>query len=155
MRKLCSLISALLLLAGLLAACSGHNLPSLSESKKQKIDEAWNAKYNAHIQWNDPVPRATDGMRYYGTYDGYDILYLSGQELWASGIQIGNNSFCSLTDFVLYAHKDGEIRRLSGVYNDGLIGDESIAKVGKVHQEYSQLIYSFSDYYGSIFKWWR
>ena len=140
MRKLCSLILALLLLAGLLAACSGHNLPTLSESKRLEIGDAWFTQSGFPLTWHslDSAMEKYNGARYYGSYGQYDVLFISKAVVIAPPspykVTIGTEAFTHTEPFELYAYRNGEFSPLIGIYGNGLISDAELAEIAKLHR---------------------
>lgn len=75
----------------------------------------------------------SSGVRYYGTYEGYDIVFQQTQLTAVTTKTIAGQAFTHGSSFVLYAHKDGNLLMLSDVYEDGLISKESISFAREYH----------------------
>ena len=75
------------------------------------------------------------GYRYYGTYEGYDIVFQATQLTAATTKAIAGQAFTHSSSFILYAHKDGNLLMLSDVYKDGLISKESITAAREYHNQ--------------------
>lgn len=154
MRKFIALILVALLSVSLLAACS-PSFPELSDSKAQEISDKLQSEYpQGLVAWSEPKKDDRGTLRYYGTYEGYDILFYCGSGMLAaiSGKTIGKSSFSHPQSFSLLAYKDGEFRSLEEIYDEGLISDESVAKAADTHREYSKIVYSYTDAFDS-FDW--
>ena len=101
---------------------------STHEGKIQKLQRAWFAKHGT-------VPSFSEKgvLRYYGRFDGYDIVFEYGMLTAISSETIAGYKFENSNTFMLYAIKDGEFHILRNVYADGLIGKESIKQIWKIH----------------------
>ena len=89
------------------------------------------------------------GVQYYGTFGGYDIvlapMFSAGMgEGWR---RIGNYSFKYGDSFVLYAYKNGVVRPLSEVYNEGLLDDEQIGLIDRCYERFSNEIYPYWEHF--------
>lgn len=131
-----------------------YGFPTFHAEKRQTISDAISALGHDSPNWCDPAMGEIDFTRYYGTYEGYDILLacdLGPSSVWP--IRIGSTTFRHKTPFRLYAHKDGVIRSLEELYADGLIRDESVAKAANVHQQYCEMLYMDRNGYDPDFAW--
>lgn len=137
MRKLCTVLLTLILLVSTLAACAGSQSGTL-EGRKKDIEKAWLAKDGTELVWD-----STDaaGARHYGTYNGYDILFIPKPTMNPGPIITSlrfswDTIFVSSEPFRLYAYQDGEFRGLFYVYQDGLISDEQLSQIVLTHRVY-------------------
>lgn len=107
-------------------------LPDLDDStyegRIQKLQRAWFAKHGT-------VPSFSEKgiLRYYGRFDGYDIVFEYGMLTAISSETIAGYKFENPNSFMLYAIKDGEFYILKNVYADGLIYEKSIEQIWKIH----------------------
>ncbi len=135
----------------------------LSDEEKEKVLEAVTEYYVAHypegytqLFWHGGYPHRngdkpteellcyTGGIRYYGTYNGYDIVIspLNGFTLTSGRIIIADYSFEYRYAFLLFAYKDGVAVPLGKVYNDDLLSDEQLGKIYQCYERYNQEIYT-------------
>ena len=144
MKKRIAILPVLLCAACLMIGCSkdpGSAQPpdssQLSQQLRQEIEENWYEFRSEELVWDDKIP-PTYGARYYGTYNGYTILFdNSGMQLqayWA--IQVGTESFKHYAGFQLYAYKDGEFIWLPDAYEQGLISDDAVSQAAKIHRAF-------------------
>ena len=87
------------------------------------------------------------GVQYYGTFGGYHIVMapivsVGMGEGWRV---IGNYRFTYADSFVLYAYKNGEVRLLSEVYEEGLLNDEQIKNLYQCYKRFGQEIYPLAN----------
>jgi len=105
---------------------------TLPEDLRAEIDAAYHAKYNDYPNWDfDDVA----GAKYYGTYNGYAIVFVGGHTFAEEVETIGEEEFIYGQGFTIFAYKDGVLNLLSDVYYDqkGLT-DEDIAKIAEYHR---------------------
>ena len=147
MKKICLLLSAVLLL-GCLAGCqrpagSDHTtepLPienedgTLSQWMKDEIKTAYEQNGSSWGAWWDEGDK--HGPRYYGTYNGYVILFREGYAEMEAHIVIADYKFRYSMEFRLFAYKSGEFHMLKDVYEQGFVSDETIKSIWEVHQKH-------------------
>lgn len=85
---------------------------------------------------NVPTFKSAFAERYYGTFSGYDIVFMPTSLMWVETQTIGGESFTHSSSFVIYAVKDWQIYRLEDVYEQGLISQENIAQLAQIHREW-------------------
>ena len=112
---------------------------TLPEDLRAEIDAAYHAKYNDYPNWDfDDVA----GAKYYGTYNGYAIMFSGSQAFELDVETIGKEEFIYGTGFTIYAYKDGVLNLLSDVYYDKKdLSDEDIAKIAEYHRALNPLYY--------------
>ena len=115
----------------------------LSEEKKYEIESAWNGAtgYEFGGWFMESDDTSTDGVRYYGSYEGYDILFASQDICEITTETIGDIEFEHNFSFALYAYKDGRFHSLKDAYDSGLITDESLKKIGRNHAIIERKLY--------------
>ena len=139
--KILSLFFALILLLGCFAGCQETPAtPLLIEDKdgtlygwkEKEIEDAYRNRGLAYT-WSENSP---EWIRYYGTENGYVILFekFAIHEGWT--LTIADNSFYSSEGFFLFAYKDGVFTKLEDAYAQGLISKSAIDTAWKIHQEY-------------------
>ena len=111
------------------------NRDSLSSGKRQEIKEAWSQFQNRDFtDFVDTDRRSVCGMRYYGTYGGYMILFQPGQLAVLSSETIAGETFTYSSSFTIYAYREGEFRTLAEVHKAGEISKEDIEKIAQKHR---------------------
>lgn len=109
----------------------------MTYGKRQEIKEAWSEyqgkDFTNHIDFNR---RYVCGLRYYGTFSDYVILFENTQLTVVSNQEIGDETFACSSSFVIYAYRDGEFRLLEEVFNEGEISPEQLKKIAEIHREY-------------------
>lgn len=163
MKKTAVVLSAAMLLSGCAAGQPGTTGPQnlqtkpsvtqaqpqlpqisvLSAEKMQEIESAWYAAMNTELEswYTEAGETVTDGVRYYGTYGGYDILLYPTNDAAVTSLVIGNVTITEPSTFQLYAYKDGQFRELKDVYLQGLISDEALEGIKGTHLTLQRKIY--------------
>ncbi len=74
-----------------------------------------------------------DESYYYGTYNGYDVIYIQGvlQIMWA--LKLGDVVFRSNASATMYLHRNGEFIDLKIAYQQGLISDADVKTAWEIH----------------------
>ena len=108
---------------------------SLSDEEKQQIEAAWLTAMGGSLpQWCDQNG-ICEGVHYYGTYSGYDILFISGNLAVISEETIGSKTFTHNSSMALYAHKDGHFYLLRDLYESGDFRNGHIVTIYERHVE--------------------
>ena len=108
---------------------------SLSDEEKQQIEAAWLTAMGGSLpQWCDQNG-ICEGVHYYGTYSGYDILFISGNLAVISEETIGSKTFTHNSSMALYAHKDGHFYLLRDLYESGNFSNGYIVRIYERHVE--------------------
>ena len=118
-----------ILTAILISACQKtYNCPApMTPEKQEELD------FDPDSWWSEDNPLAK--VRYYGTYNGYDILLSEGMTNGFMTISVAESYFNYHCGFELYAHKDGTRIPLKEAYEQGLVSKETIEKVAELHQQ--------------------
>lgn len=101
---------------------------STYEGKIQELQRAWFAKHGTIPSFSEKGV-----LRYYGRFDGYDIVFEYGMLTAISSETIAGYEFKNSNSFMLYAIKDGEFHTLRNVYTNGLISKQSVEQIWKIH----------------------
>ena len=113
----------------LLCGCQkAYNCPAPMSPEKQ--DELG---FDSDSWWSEDNPLGK--VRYYGTYNGYDILLSEGMTYGFMTISVAESYFNYHSGFELYAHKDGTRIPLQEAYEQGLISAEDIAQACTYHKQ--------------------
>lgn len=130
MKKLTALLLTILLI---FSGCSQSD--TVSDTLRNEIREAYKQQFDSPNFANDDDDTIA-GMQYYGTYNGYTVLFSSGMLAVLSEFQIGSYTFKWGSNCNLYAYKDGEFHQLSQVYEAGGITDQQIGEIAAAHKAY-------------------
>ena len=89
------------------------------------------------------------GVQYYGTFGGYHIVLspIVSTGMGPGSRSIGDYRFDYGDSFLLYAYKNGKVRLLSEVYEEGLLNDEQIERLHQCYERFRQEIYPYLKYY--------
>ena len=142
------ILSIILLLVLLLTACqsggySYNGLPSISLQLKEEINTALHEQYGKDIKsirWEDNGYYNAN-IRYYGTYDGYSILFQEGALPAVESKDIAGYVFEHYMYFSLHAYADGVFIDLKEAYQEGLVDSSDIAVVAKLHKECNDIVF--------------
>ena len=118
------------------------NLPfipgvTLPATVLSRLSASWQAKYDEPLYFASSSLQP--GNLYYGDYDGCLVILRkpSNYGLYTEkGLTVGNSYFFlseNTQDIVVYS--DGQIMDLSSAYDAGLLNDEQIAEIARVHEE--------------------
>ena len=115
-----------------------QNVQYLSAEKKLAIEAAWKAHTgDAFDQWYSEVDgKSEDGVRYYGTYGEVDVLFepTFGEAITVQ--RIGGVMIQHSNTFELYAFADGKLYDLQDAFAEGLIDEEAMQTVARLHVQY-------------------
>ena len=94
-----------------------------------------------------PVDPMRHGIRYYGTFSGYDIILVPiyMNQLPGGHRVIGGYHFWCEVVFQLYAYKDDTLVHLTDAYEDRLLTKAQIAQIHQCFEQYNQEIYCVTD----------
>lgn len=136
-RLLCLLLSAVLVCS--LAACGSAEPTTEPTAEPTEDPLALTGQIRSRIE--AALGRSVDfdsgDYRYYGTYNGYTVLYRKYTNSGSIPLSIGDYIFAD-TDGVacLYAISDGEYTRLQYIYEAGGITDDQLSQIYKIHRGY-------------------
>ena len=71
---------------------------------------------------------------YYGTYNGYVILFYSGDICILHSVTVGTERFDYGNYFTIFAYKDGILHNMKDIYDNGGLTDEQISKIAQHHR---------------------
>lgn len=163
MKKMCVVLSAAVLLSGCaFVPPSEANLntrPSTTQAqqtqtqpqgeetvtltKMEEIENAWYAATNVTMgDWyTEESGEPVDGVRHYGCYNEYDVIYLPTNDAAITQKQIGTVVFKNNCTFDLYAYRDGRFYDLRQAYDEGWVTEEALQKIAGVHLQYQNKLY--------------
>ena len=151
-KKMISLTMVIILLLAAFASCGDNKRPTLSERKKEAINEAWMKKADETLSWSDIDAGVYSGARYYGTFNGFDIILIEYVSVVDSGghMVVAKYVFRHNTSFNLYAYKDGVFYTLNEAYENTLLTRKQIKKIYDIHwNKYQKTLYPelYNTYY--------
>ena len=134
-----SLFLVLVLVIGALSACAGSEAGTteLTDEKKEEIEHAWLALKGYTWSWADgPSDR---GGRYYGNYNGYEMLYCDppggvGGAAIMYEYKIAGEKFICGGRFNLFAYRNGKFYDLEELFKKGRVSRKSIAAMAETHK---------------------
>lgn len=111
----------------------------MTQYLRQDIENAWLAKTGQTLgEWYDDKHGANPhGVRYYATYNGYDILFVNIEAEPAAHI-VDGIEFKHETGFALYAYRHGEFHSLADAYDQGFLNEMHIVYLLAIHQWHEQ-----------------
>lgn len=146
MKEICWLLIITLLL-GCLAGCgdkeahpSGNENNTLLQGLKDEIKEVYEASGTSWDTWWDEGNKF--GSRYYGTYNGYIILFHKDVAADPEDIRIADYTFTYAIPFNLFAYKDRQFHSLKDIYQQGLVSEEAIKSIWEAHCRYQEAQYA-------------
>ena len=114
-----------------------NNLLDLSDATKIEIENSYLSQMNLKIDENSWHSQENPtGIRYYGDYDGFSVIFDPGQLTSITEIEIADEIFIHSCSFVIYAYNEGEFFHLKDAYEKGLITKESITKISNIHKNF-------------------
>ena len=115
--------------------------PTMPETEvMQDIEKAWKKRTGEELEWY--TDNLWVGMRYYGSYDGYEILFYpteSVTDMFAE-LTVGGCSFWHSDTFEIYAYRGGKFRTLLDAYDSGDISGDSVAAIYEIHKPFAKLL---------------
>lgn len=116
---------------------------TLSDQKKEAIAQAFRAAGLlpiSEIIWytaEDIEKGDTGKLQYLGTYNGYDVLYQSGQLGIVSNLTLAGYTFSSSTASSLTAYRDGKLSSVQSLYDSGSLTKQDIAAIHRMFRQYN------------------
>lgn len=113
---------------------------------KQEIEENWEAAMGVPFdRWLDISSGTDSGVRYYGMYNGYYILFDgSGMRMAVyTAIHFGTETIDDGASFGIYAYKDGTFIDLKDAYDMGYLSDNHISKIANKHRKTTKELYQW------------
>ena len=107
-------------------------------AKRVEIKKAW-SEQDKQFNWKkvDWDRRYICAMRYYGTFNGYVILFSPGQTAVMTSQEIGGEKFDYTSSFVIYGYKNGQFQNLSELFETGIVDADDIVGIAKAHKKYN------------------
>lgn len=128
------------------AADPALTIDQLTAEKMEEIEAAWLASKGHRPGWyTEADSQPVDGLRYYGSYNGYDILFEGTELTCVTTKEIGGVSFTCAQSFVLYAYSDGVFYELEEAFAHGLISEENLQEAAKIHLSYQDRLFASDD----------
>lgn len=107
----------------------------LTDAQMAEINAAWLEEKGYPAKWFDENEIITRhfGLRYYGTYGGYQILFAPGTKASGHEIYFDNILLNYETEFALYAYHSGELFSAQALYESGALNSEDITAIARYH----------------------
>ena len=110
----------------------------LTAGKAEAIENAW---YNTMgvtlgswcVEGEDTF---TDGVRYYGNYGGFEIIFRPTGDDAISQLEVENTTFFHRNGFEIFAYQDGKFTPLQELYARGLLTQTDLIVLGVKHESY-------------------
>ena len=104
---------------------------------KNEIENCWKEEIGYGFLWFSK--NNYDGMRYYGTYNGYAILVKTHPNVIHGTMIIADIFFDFNISLTIYAFKNG-FYNLDIAYKEQMVSREDIIKIQKIHNKYTDEI---------------
>lgn len=107
-------------------------------ARMEEIENAWYTATGTSLgTWCVEDGNAfTDGVRYYGAYDGYDIIFLPNGDDAITNLEVEGVIFSHNTGFELYAYQDGSFKPLQEICTVGAISAAELKELSLRHLAY-------------------
>ena len=143
MKKVYILILALLLALTTMACDKDQPVTQeMTPQRMAEIEQAWQDHYGTWfgVWWEEGVYQSLDGVRYYGTCNGYDILYRPGYVQRVTYLRIGGVSFAHPAHFTLFAYQNGQFYSLQKLFDEGIVTKSQLEEMSRLHLVYESLL---------------
>lgn len=110
----------------------------LTAAKAAEIENAWYTATGATLgTWCvEGEDSFTDGVRYYGSYAGFDILFRPTGDDAITDLEVEGVTFSHNTGFELYAYQDGSFMPLQEICTVGAISSAELKELSLRHLFY-------------------
>lgn len=115
-----------------------QSMNMLSAARVSEIEDAWLLTTNVPLgEWcEDDGDSYTDGVRYYGSYGGYDILFRPTGDDAITELEVGDLTFEHRCGFEVYAYRDGSFTPLQELYSQGKLTGGHLIELAALHRAY-------------------
>ena len=103
-----------------------------------EIEEAWYLTTSTPLgDWcEDDTNDYTDGVRYYGSYDGYDIFFRPNGDDAITKLEVEDVTFEHSNGFEIYAYRSGTFTPIKKLASQGKLPQGALVELAAVHQSY-------------------
>lgn len=101
----------------------------LTEEQMNQISQDW----LQHYSWVWYDEGHVNGCRYYGEFDGYQIVFRPYSSMEPLEVYIANQRFYCENEFNIYGYKDNKLTELSDLYDAGYVSQDNIIAIAAVH----------------------
>ena len=114
------------------------NLQILSVEMAAEIETAWLTTTGTDLgNWFDAEQKnQTDGVRYYGTYADYQIIFRPNGDDAITELKIESVTFSHNIGFELYAYRDGNFISLKKLVEQGTLSIQELGLINFRHRTY-------------------
>ena len=135
------LIGVVVLAIGLiimLVVMQPWNTAELSEGKRQELIVACEAWENVAVELEPGRGNKIASNRelyYYGTYNGYDVIFVEGYTFGGWYLWLGDEFFFHVQGANIYLHRNGVFTALEDAYENEKISARNLRKVAQTHYD--------------------
>lgn len=110
----------------------------LTAARVGEIENAWYLATSAPLgDWCEQGDNNyTDGVRYYGTYDGYDILFRPTGDDAITQLEVEDVTFEHRRGFEIYAYRDGSFTPIKELASQGKLTGGTLTELLTLHRSY-------------------
>lgn len=109
-------------------------LEPLSNEAAKEVEDAWYAETGHTLTLNDD-PGRFGGMEYYGTCNGYVILFSPGDITVVTELKLGGETFRYPRGFSIFAYRDGVFYNPEYAYENEYLTRADIAVIAQRHRD--------------------
>lgn len=115
-----------------------QSLQLLSAARVSEIEDAWLLSTNVPLgQWcEEEGDGYTDGIRYYGSYGGYDILFRPNGDDAITTLEVEDVTFEHRNGFEIYAYRDGGFTPIQELSAQGKLTGGHLIELAALHRAY-------------------
>ena len=149
MSKIMTLLVMVVLLCCFITSCNADialempdeaatSISPISIQEKSEIEKAWVSQTGYSFLWysDDNL----DGLRYYGKYNGYIVLFKPGVVVGEYSAIFGSYLLSSQKEFKIYVYKDKTFHNFADFGKENIISDQEIKNIASVHELYEKEI---------------
>lgn len=115
-----------------------QTLVPLSAAWKQQVENDWYTTTGTDLGDWENIVEDTEGIRYYGTYSGYDILFVPGNGEAETQLEIENMTFEYQNTFEIYAYREGDFTPIKKLSTQGKLTRGNLVELLAVHRSYGR-----------------
>lgn len=115
-----------------------QSMNMLTATRLSEIEAAWLLTTSAPLgDWcEDGDDGYTDGVRYYGSYDGYDILFRPTGDDAITQLEVEDVTFEHRNGFEIYAYRSGTFTPIKELASQGKLPQGALVELVAMHRSY-------------------
>ena len=151
MRKFAAILLVLCVIVSFAACKQKTELDPVHDlaKKESEIRKAW-GDMGPWYDFNDPTTKNSE-WRYYGEYEGYDILFNATPLDMIETKTIAGQNLVHGSAFHIYVYRNGNFTKLEDAYAKGMLSAESVCDIAVIHMQHEEEIYG-SEYMESLYE---